>query len=68
MTRRKADYLFAPAYLKWIAANNYGSHLLLSECRERRIDQSWIAPRERQSVGVVPGVDQGIVGFLDPIG
>ena len=31
-------------------------------------DQSWIAPRERQSVGAVPGVDQGIIGFLNPIG
>jgi hypothetical protein len=31
-------------------------------------DQSWIAPRERQSVGAVPGIDQGIVGFLNPIG
>jgi hypothetical protein len=33
-----------------------------------RNDQSWIAPRERQSVGAVPNVNQGIIGFLNPIG
>ena len=41
LTGRKADYLFAPAYEKRIAGNNHGSNLLLSECRERRIDLSF---------------------------
>jgi len=31
-------------------------------------DQLWIAPRKWQGVRAIPGVDQGIVGFLNPIG
>ena len=41
VTGCEADYLFAPAYEKRIAGNNHGPNLLLSECRERRIDLSF---------------------------
>src|SRR5215468_8445728 len=41
VTASEADYLFAAAYEKRIAANNHGSNLLLSECRERRINLSF---------------------------
>src|SRR5262249_28730834 len=41
LTSCEADYVFAAGYKKRIAANNHGSNLLLSECRERRINLSF---------------------------
>src|SRR5262249_24882422 len=62
----------------WLLSSGCGSkaeRLSFSLCPRKRTiklaqssPRSWIAPRESQSVRTVPNVNQGIIGFLDPIG